>query len=63
MLVGDVRCATVRSGADLHVVRREGVILGADERVEVPPRLPRDLDGGTRGPAGVSGGAAAASGD
>ena len=43
----------VRDGqlrTDLHVVGRQVMVLGADERVEVAPRLPRDAAGDTPGP-------------
>ena len=39
MLVGDVRCATTSPGAILDVVRRQSVVGGAANVVEVSPRL------------------------
>ena len=39
MLVGEVRCATRGVGRLLEVVRRQPVVLGAHEVLEVPPGL------------------------
>ena len=43
MFVGDVRCATTRTGCSWIVVGRQPVVLGADERLEERPGLAGEL--------------------